>query len=116
MNTAVVANTILYCRNWQETQAFYRNTLQFPVLSERDWFIEFELNAGARLSIADEARASIKSAEGRGLTLSLRVNDLHRRHRQYARDGPSPTALKPLWGSEVFYLHDPEGNRLEFWQ
>ena len=112
----VVANTILYCRSWQETQAFYRNSLQLPVLSERDWFIEFELNVGARLSIADESRASVKSAAGLGLTLSLRVNNLHQRHQQYEQAGLSPTSLKPRWGSEVFYLYDPEGNRLEFWQ
>ncbi len=109
-------NTILYCRQWQQTVAFYRDGLALPVLTERDWFVEFELNGGARLSIADETRASVKSSGGQGLTLSLKVNDLHERHRILQRAELDPGPIKPLWGSEVFYLFDPEGNRIEFWQ
>jgi hypothetical protein len=42
---------------------------------ERDWFIEFELQPGVHISVADARCASIASGDGRGLTLSWRVED-----------------------------------------
>lgn len=70
------ANTILYCRNWQETVAFYRDGIKLLVLSSNDWFVEFKLNEAARLSVANEARATVKSGDGKGLTISLQVVDV----------------------------------------
>jgi catechol-2,3-dioxygenase len=29
--------------------------------------------------------------------------------------GITPMPVKEVWGSKVIYVHDPEGNRLEFW-
>jgi len=29
--------------------------------------------------------------------------------------GFNPTPIKEIWGSKAIYIHDPEGNRLEFW-
>jgi lactoylglutathione lyase len=40
-------NTILYCRNWEQTVEFYRTALRLPVLSSTDWFVEFKLNETA---------------------------------------------------------------------
>ena len=109
------ANTILYCKKWAETVAFYENRLRLPRTSSTDWFVEFKLNELARLSVANETRASIKSADGKGITLSLEVIDLEATRSEFAEAGLEPTAIREIWGSTAFYLFDPEGHRLEFW-
>jgi predicted enzyme related to lactoylglutathione lyase len=110
-----IVNTILYCRKWVETVAFYRDALKLPALSSTDWFVEFELNKNTRLSVADETRASVKSGAGRGITISLQVADLDEIRSELLEAGLSPTPIKKIWGSQTCYLHDPEGNRLELW-
>ena len=111
------ANTILYCREWQSTVAFYRDGLRLPVNFANEWFVEFRLAGAARLSIADESCASIKSAKGAGFTLALEVEDIRASHRYAMRQGLNPTAIRRHpWNAEVFYLFDPEGHRIEVWQ
>ncbi len=111
------ANTILYCRNWQAMVRFYRDRLGLPVHFANDWFVEFSLTGTARLSIADETRASVKSAGGQGITLALEVDDVEAAHRwaENARLAPTPLRSHP-WDARVFYLTDPEGHRIEIWQ
>ncbi len=95
---------------------FYQTRLQLKVESARDWFIEFKLTRSARLSIADESRASIKSSQGGGITLTFEVSDLTETHRLLQDLGLHPLPVADhSWGARVFYLFDPEGNRLEFW-
>ena len=108
-------NTILYCRKWEETVEFYRSGLKLPVLSSTAWFVEFKLNNTSRLSVADETRTSVKSSGGKGITLSLQVDDIEQTRSALVEAGIRPTPVKEVWGSKVIYLHDPEGNRLEFW-
>jgi len=110
------ANTILYCRNWQETVVFYRDVIKLLVLSSNDWFVEFKLNEAARLSVANEARTSIKSGDGRGITISLQVADIAQVQAELNEAGVSSTPIKEVWGSKAIYVRDPEGNRLEFWE
>ena len=38
------SNTILYCRKWKETVAFYRDVLKLDVHFSNDWFVEFDYN------------------------------------------------------------------------
>ena len=109
------ANTILYCKKWQETVAFYADVLNLNVHFSNEWFVEFEVNASARLSIANEDRASIKSAGGKGITIAFQIDGLQIAHTRLLESGANPTSIKDLWGSEVFYVYDPEGNRIEFW-
>lgn len=109
------ANTILYCRKWEETVAFYKDKLKLLVISSTDWFVEFKLNESARLSIANETRATIKSGNGKGVTLSLQVADVEETRAECVEAGLNPTPIKEVWGSKAIYIHDPEGNRLEFW-
>ena len=108
-------NTILYCRNWEQTVEFYRTGLKLPVLSSNEWFVEFKLNGMSRVSVANEARTSIRSSGGKGLTLSLQVDDIEQTRAELMEAGVTPTPVKEVWGSKVIYVHDPEGNRLEFW-
>src|SRR4051794_31270024 len=71
-------NTILYCQRWQETVDFYQQCLNLPINFASDWFVEFSLTATARLSVADERRATIKSSTGTGLTLTFQVENIQK--------------------------------------
>lgn len=108
-------NTILYCRNWEATAAFYRSTLALPVSYANDWFVEFTLHAGAHLSVADAARASISAVDGQGITLAWQVDDLPAARAQLEAAGVEVTPIKRRWGARVCYCYDPEGHRIELW-
>ncbi len=109
-------NTILYCKKWEETVAFYRDGLKLPILSSNDWFVEFKLNEMSRLSVANEARTSINSSDGKGITISLQIADIEQMHADLLTVGITPTPVKEVWGARAIYVRDPEGNRLEFWE
>ena len=110
------ANTILYCRRWKETVAFYRDRLGLESVFQYDWFVEFRLTPTAFLSVADQSRATLTSAGGKGITLSFQIDDLHAAHHAFVTDGLAPTAIRSqVMGADVFYLFDPEGTRIEFW-
>lgn len=106
---------ILYCKKWKETVAFYQKVLQLEITFSNDWFVEFRLNDTSRISVADEEKTSIKSSEGKGVTISLQVEDSQRLHTEMTASGRNPSPVKSRWGARVFYIHDPEGNRIEFW-
>ncbi len=108
-------NTILYCKKWKETVDFYKTGLKLQVTYSIEWFVEFKLNDTSRLSVANEARASIDSSEGKGITISMEVDDIRTTHSFLVDAGLNPTAIRDVWGSKVIYIYDPEGNRLEFW-
>ncbi|MFN3531287.1 MAG: VOC family protein [Candidatus Brocadia sp.] len=109
-------NTILYCNRWQETVSFYRNTLGLPVTFENDWFVEFKVTANAHLSVANEQRASVKSAGGRGLTLAFQVDEADAIWQSLTARGVNVGKIADHpWGGRAFFLFDPEGNRLEVW-
>lgn len=109
-------NTILYARRWKETVAFYRDHLGFEIAFQCDWFVEFRLTQTAFFSVADQSRATIASADGKGITLSFQIDNLQAAHRGFIRDGLVPTEIRSqVMGADVFYLFDPEGTRIEFW-
>ena len=111
------ANTILYCRQWKQAVAFYKDRLGLPVNFSNDWFVEFRLTDGSRISIADETRASVESCGGKGITLALEVEDIDSVRADMEKSGIEPTKIKDHpWGARVFYFHDPEGHRIEIWQ
>jgi catechol-2,3-dioxygenase len=109
------SNTILYCKKWKETVAFYRDILKLDVHFSNEWFVEFILNSQARLSIAHQQRTSIKSSGGRGITVCFQVDDAQIMHTHLTELEANPTPIQDLWESSVFYIRDPEGNRIEFW-
>lgn len=108
-------NIILYCAKWEEMVAFYQTTLGLQTTTATDWFVEFRLAGTSRLSVADEKRTSIKSGGGKGITIGLQVPDALAARDHFVRAGLNPTAIKEVWGAQVFYIFDPEGNRIELW-
>ena len=110
------ANTILYCQKWEETVKFYQNALKLIPSYSSDWFVEFQVAEGAYLSVADERRATVKSNQGAGITLTFRVADADVAWYQLQGQGLELGPLKThRWGARVFYFFDPEGHRLEIW-
>ena len=109
-------NTVLYCRHYAQTLAFYDHVLGLPRSFANDWFVEFKVADEAFLSVADQHRASLHSAQGQGLTLSFKVDDVCASHAQLQARGATPGAPGPRpWGAQGFLLHDPEGTRIEIW-
>lgn len=112
-----LSNTIFYCVRWRETVEFYRKVLALPVNTEKDWFVEFRLTECSFVSVADARRASIDSSGGRGVTLTLQVDDIRAMHTRLLDAGVEVQPVsKPVWGALRFFCRDPEGYRLEFWQ
>jgi hypothetical protein len=77
--------------------------------------VEFKLNEMSRLSVANEARTSIDSSGGKGITVSLQVADIEQTEAELREAGINSTPIKDVWGAKAIYVHDPEENRLEFW-
>src|SRR5687767_11365769 len=109
-------NIILYCKHWTEMVHFYSRILQLPIHYQSDWFVEFQLCAGSFVSIADETKATIKSADGAGITLTWQVGNIQQSHMFIVQQGIAISALQEKWGATVCYFRDPEGNRIELWQ
>ena len=108
-------NTVLYCRRWRETVAFYQDVIGFPVETQNDWFVEFGVAEHAFLSVADAGRATIEPVEGRGITLTMHTSDLTAAWSRLDGSAHAPMPITRRWGADVFYCHDPEGHRIEFW-
>lgn len=109
-------NTILYCDHWADTVAFYRDILHFSINFQNDWFVEFQLTTQSYLSVADASRATIESVAGQGITLTWQVDDIQRVYTDLQKQGVTVTPIQQKWGARLFYIHDPDGHRIEFWQ
>ena len=108
------ANTILYCKKWRETVAFYQDGLKLLAISSNEWFVEFELNEMSRLSVADETRTSIKSGDGKGITISLQVSDIEQTHAELLGVGITLTPIKEVRGQKQFTYVTPKETNLCF--
>jgi len=108
-------NTILYCRNWDDTVKFYRDVLKLDVNHKTEWLVEFQLIDNTFLSIANVAFTSIQSSKGSGITLSFQVENIDVAHRRLCEIGIETGPIKPIWGARAFYIFDPEGHRIELW-
>lgn len=116
-NNIISCNFILYCKRWSQTVDFYNNKLDLPINFQNDWFVEFIIDDSSRLSIADENRASVKSCRGTGITISLKTEDINVLIKQLETNKLNiPPIKKHPWGALCFFIYDPEGNRIEFWQ
>lgn len=110
------ANTILYCHRWKESVAFYKEVLGLRPTVQREWFVEFQLSNHAYISVADDRRTSVKSSAGTGVTVSIAVENVQAARDQIASRGGTPEKVRSVWGSKAFFVYDPEGYRIEFWE
>lgn len=109
------ANTILYTDCWVEMVSFYGEVLGMSVEFENDWFVEFAAGPGAFVSVADAQRTSISPGSGDGITLSWQVDDVHEVRTELLDLGVEAGPIGARWGADVLEVHDPAGNRVEFW-
>ena len=108
-------NTVLYCERWRETAEFYRSVLRLAATLENDWFVEFQLTSSSFVSIADASKATIDAVDGQGVTLTWQVPEVATTRTVLEARGGDVTPIQRRWGANVFYCHDPEGHRIEFW-
>jgi predicted enzyme related to lactoylglutathione lyase len=54
--------------------------------------------------------------DGQGITLSWQVPDVEAARDLLQARGVAVTEIRRKWGAFLFYLHDPEGHRIELWQ
>lgn len=113
--SASQVNMILYCADFDATVGFYRDLLGLEVTFCNGWFVEFRLGDRATLSIADASRTTIPPADGKGMTLSVKVGDLDDLRRRLTTLGIETTEVSERFGSRFFDIHDPEKHRIEFW-
>jgi catechol 2,3-dioxygenase-like lactoylglutathione lyase family enzyme len=109
-------HAVLFCRKWDESVAFYRDILGFPVTDRKKGFMEFQVTPEARIGLLQEVRSPATNGRDGRFILSFRVPDILETHRQLqARCPDLPAVRKHPWGAWVFELTDPEQRRLEFW-
>ena len=108
-------NTVLYVDRWAEAVAFYRDVLGFAVAFENDWFVEFTVHDDSFVIIADASRSSIRAGGGAGLTLSWKVADVDAARASLSGAGVRVGELTTRFGTRVFDVFDPAGNRIELW-
>ena len=109
-------NFILYCERWADTVAFWSERLGLEQTFRNDWFVEFRLGSGARVSIADADRASVGAVRGGGVTVSVEVPHVEDTRTVLARRGVDVGPIRTRFGAPTFEVLDPEGNRIEFWE
>ena len=61
------------------------------------------------------ALASIGAVGGQGVTLTWMVPDPAATRTLLEDRGIDVTPIERRWEANVFYCHDPEGHRIEFW-
>lgn len=109
------SNMILYCARPREVTDFYRDVLGLEEVFANDWFTEFRLTDHSFLSVADASRTSITPARGHGITITLLVDDVVSARATLVERLDDVGALERRWGALGFYVHDPEGHRIEIW-
>lgn len=115
-DTVIRSNTILYCSWFEKTVLFYRDILKLSVHHQTTWLVEFLLFDNTFLSVADAKRTSIRSSNGDGVTISLKVKELELAHEYLSKKVSDVSEIKEIWGSMAFYLYDPDGHRIEIWE
>jgi len=109
-------HTVLICEKWEECVSFYMDVLGFPVVDERERFVEFQIAPGARVGILRPLRPGSPKPGHDRVILSICVEDIEETHAELRTrcSGLCPIKRHP-WGASLFELRDPEGWRIEFW-
>jgi hypothetical protein len=76
---------------------------------------ELELTEQSFLSVADASRTSITAAGGAGITITLMVDDITSSRATLLERWLDVGVIERRFGSLGFFVHDPEGHRIEIW-
>ena len=109
-------HTVLLCEKWEDCVSFYRDVLEFPVVYERERFVEFRVTPHACIGILKPLHPDAPRPSHDRVILSICVEDIEEAHAELkARISDLPPPRKHPWGPRVFESRDPEGWRIEFW-
>ena len=109
-------NTLVYADRFAASVSFYRDGLGLPARFANAWFVEFQVNAAACVSVVEKASTRMRGTASVPQTITFEVADLDAVSQALASRGLTPGETRRHgFGARVFYLRDPEGNRLEFW-
>lgn len=108
-------HTVLLCEKWEDCVSFYRDVLEFPVLYERERFVEFQVAPDACIGILKPLHPDAPRPSHDRVILSICVEDIEDSHGQLKTRFPGlPPISKHPWGPRAFEFQDPEGWRIEF--
>ena len=115
---------VLLCSRMQETRAFYRDVMGFPVETDRENWVSFRVGATlltlrprGRWSVCDDGELPSGSA---AVQLAFRVPPpaVDACHAELVAKGVpilrGPTDL-PHWRHRTLFFRDPEGNIIEIY-
>ncbi|KJS09399.1 MAG: hypothetical protein VR78_16145 [Hoeflea sp. BRH_c9] len=117
-------HTVILCRKLQETRAFYRDVMKFPLEVDRENWVSFRVGATlltlrprGKWSVCDDGDAAPGAA---AVQLAFRVppQAVDVCHSELVQKGVeilrAPTDL-PDWRHRTLFFRDPEGNILEIY-
>ena len=96
----------------QESKNFYMEHFNFKLMYESDWYIELlapSINVGISFTLPQREEGEFFN--GRGLILSLEVNDVVAEYERIKAEGLliyQEIQEKP-WGEKSFVINDPNG-------
>ena len=112
-----IAGVVIWTDNLASMTQFYRDTLGFPVHSERPYFVAFEWGA-MRFSIGLHSEISGQALDPRRVMINLATSDIQALHARLTAAGVQ--FIRPPerehWGGWVATFADPDGNTLQLLQ
>lgn len=108
--------TVLPCRRFDPTVAFYRDVMGFPLAVERDGRVNFQVGP----TVLALARRDDSGAPAASVQLAFRVEmpEVDRCHAELTARGVlierGPVDL-PAWGHRAIFFRDPEGTLIEIY-
>lgn len=109
-------HTVLYCDQWEECIAFYRDVLGFPVVFANEIFVEVQPAEGARIGLMNASRTRWSALRSDSLILSFRVADIEKTHQTLKKElSGIGQIVDHSWGARLFEIKDPDDRRIELW-
>jgi catechol 2,3-dioxygenase-like lactoylglutathione lyase family enzyme len=111
-----LAITFLYYRDLAKAEAFWRDTLGFPLVIDQGFAKIFRVADGAHIGLVDEANGMNKWQAMKCVQICLRVTDVDRWYEwatERRLDGLSQLFENHEIGIRAFVFLDPEGYQIE---
>lgn len=111
-----LAITFLYYRDLDRAEAFWRETLGFPLVIDQGFAKIFRIAGGAHVGLVDEARGMNNWQAEKCVQVCLRVNDVDAWFdfaKAQSFDGLSRMFENDAIGIRAFVFRDTEGYQIE---